>query len=167
MTDYISTIPTNAADGGDAILQNIIHERLGKTGYAPVVAAVTGLLARVAFADRRFDPSEHRRIRQELQALGELTEEDVDVICDVLSTHIESIGVGPTAGYSEVLCRSVDAATRTTMLKLLVELAEADGHLFKFEVGVVLRVAEELKIDKAVADKMLGQAEKRLAEPPS
>jgi len=165
MTEYVSTIPTNASDGGDAILRNVIQERLGKSGYAPVVAAVTGLLARVAYADRRFDPSENDHIRRELRAMSDLGTEDVNVICDVLASHIDQIGMGPTSGFAQVLTQLLDEDTRVTMLSLLIEVAMADGHLFQLEVGMITRVANELMIDKVRAELLIDEAQKRMPDP--
>lgn len=166
MAKYDSTIPAHASDGGDALLREVIRERLGGAGIVPVVTAVTGLLGRVAFADRRFESAERERIRRELLALAEFGDEDVDVICDVLSTHIDSIGIGPTAGFCDVLCQFLDEQVRTTMLAMLIELAVADGHIFGTEVGLLERVAGELQLDAALASGMIDQARKSLPPAP-
>lgn len=166
MGKFDSTIPGHMLDGGDALLQGVIAERLGDSELVPVVTAVAVLLGRVAYADRQFAAPERERIRAELRSLAAFSGEDAEVVLDVLSTHIEEIGAGPTAAHCLVLRERLDRGTRMTMLRLLVDLAIVDGHLFKLETGLLERISAELELDPAESDALIERARDSVHPPP-
>src|SRR5689334_2933586 len=91
-----------------------------------IVVAMAGLLAAVAYADRRYADEEDRRVRAELGRLHGMSPEGVDAICDVLARHALELSTVGVPAFCRSLVELGDRELRLEVLSMLVELAAAD-----------------------------------------
>jgi uncharacterized tellurite resistance protein B-like protein len=111
---------------------------------ATIVAAIAGLLATVAYADRRYDPIEEQRIREELGRVEGLTAAGVDAICEVLREHVVDISTIEAPVYARELLLLADRELRLQVLDALVDLAAADDQITVAETNVLRLTATAL-----------------------
>jgi uncharacterized tellurite resistance protein B-like protein len=106
--------------------------------------AIAGLLASVAYADRKYTPEEQAHVRAALSRVQGLDAAAVETICETLQKHIVRIGVGNTHAYTRDLRELVDVEARREVLDVLVDLAAADGELVLAETDLLRRTASAL-----------------------
>jgi uncharacterized tellurite resistance protein B-like protein len=92
-----------------------------------IVVAIAGLLAAIAYADRRYSLEEDRRVREELGRLHGMTAAGVDAICTVLAEHARELSTVGVPAFCRSLVELGDRELRVEVLGMLVELAAADG----------------------------------------
>ena len=145
---------------GDALLSELVAKRMaGADSQAvAVVTAMTGLLARVAYADADYSSAERTRVHEELSMVLGLTQEDIDVVCSTLETHIGEIGRGPTQAFTRVLRERFDRHMRADTVRVLVELAAVDQVIDEQELVIIRRVAEELELQGQLVDALVARA---------
>jgi uncharacterized tellurite resistance protein B-like protein len=109
-----------------------------------LVAALTGLLACVAYADRHYSEAEQAHVRRSLSAVHGLPPAGVEAICNVLRDHIVTIAVSNMHVHTRVLRELGDLELRREVLDVLVELAAADGELALAETDLLRRTASSM-----------------------
>ncbi len=105
-----------------------------------IVVAVAGLLAAIAYADRRYSPEEDLRVREELARLHGMTPAGVEAICTVLGEHARELSTVGVPAFCRSLVEIGDRELRFEVLGMLVELAAADGQIDTAESNL-LRLA--------------------------
>jgi uncharacterized tellurite resistance protein B-like protein len=109
-----------------------------------IVAAITGLLGAIAYADRQYAPIEEVRIRDQLGRVKGLTSTGVDAICSVLREHIVEISTVEAPIYARELLELADQDLRLEVLDALVDLAAADNQITVSETNVLRLTATAL-----------------------
>jgi uncharacterized tellurite resistance protein B-like protein len=111
------------------------------------VAAVAGLLVRVAFEDEDFSADEETRIRKELRRIASLGDAGIEAIVRVMRQHTAAIATVEAADYARWLGEKKDRPFRLAVLELLVEVAAAHEGISAVELDGVGRIALDLKLD--------------------
>lgn len=109
-----------------------------------IVSALTGLLACVAYADRKYDPAEQAHCRQALQCIHGLSEAGVEAICETLRDHIAELAHANMQVHTRQLRELCEVPLRREVLDMLVDLAAADGELALSETDLLRRTAAAL-----------------------
>lgn len=109
-----------------------------------VVAAVAGLLAAVAYADRDYSPREEERVQRELGRMHGMTQRGVDAICAVLRARVIEMSTLQTPRYCRILLELADLQLRREVLDTLVEIAAVDGAIDTVEVNTLRLLATAL-----------------------
>lgn len=102
-----------------------------------VVAAIAGLLAAVAYADRNYGPAEEERVQQELGRVHGMSPAGVEAICGVLRARVLEMSTLQIPGHCRTLMELADQELRTDVLQTLVALAAADGTIETAEVNAL------------------------------
>lgn len=135
---------TVSATGTD-LLQKVVSELPGiDEDAASTVVAVAGLLATIAYADRKYGPDEQAYTRGALLRLEGLTESGVDAICRVLLDHGSTIAAQNPQAFTRELRETTDVELRREVLDVLVDLAAVDGELSLAETDQLRRTASAL-----------------------
>jgi uncharacterized tellurite resistance protein B-like protein len=109
-----------------------------------LIVAMAGLLACVAYADRRYTPEEQSYLREALGRVNGLTATGVDAICGVVAEHGVKIAVVNPQAYTRELRERLDIELRREMLDVLVDLAAADDELSLAETDLLRRTTSAL-----------------------
>jgi uncharacterized tellurite resistance protein B-like protein len=104
-----------------------------------VAVAVTGLLACVAYADRKYDVAEQAHAQAALQRIAGLTPAGVAAICQTLRDHIAELAHGNMQIHTRQLRDLTEVELRREVLDVLVDLAAADGELALAETDLLRR----------------------------
>jgi len=124
-----------------------------------LVAALAGLLACVAYADREYEPSEQAHIREELGHVHGLNAAGVDAICALLDAEIVELASGNTQNYTRDLRELAALGTRREILEVLVDLAAADGAVTTEETNLLRRATTAMGLEDG--DYLAAQARHR------
>ena len=134
-----------APEGETGLLEAVRGNMPGKDGESVrIVAALTGLLGSIAYADRDYAAVEEERIRVELARVEGLTAAGVQAILKVLREHIVSISTVEAPIYARELLDLVDRDFRFQVLEALVDLAAADDEITVQETNVLRLTATAL-----------------------
>ena len=106
-----------------------------------LTTAVAGLLACVAYADRKYGDEEQAHVRAALDRIDGLDAAAVETICATLREHIAKIALGNTQTYTRDVRELVDPEVRRELLDVLVDLAAVDGELVLAETDLLRRTA--------------------------
>lgn len=141
----------------DAALETLVKDQMAgaKPESVAVVTAISGLLARVAYADRSYDGSEQDRVREELSMVLGFSDDQIDVVCNALRSNIQALGSGPTRHFTSVLRHQFDAHMCADTVKALLELAIADRALKDSELSLIRRIGHELGVDGALVERLI------------
>jgi uncharacterized tellurite resistance protein B-like protein len=127
-------------------LTEIIESYVGVNEPATVriVTAIAGLLACVAYADRKYTDSEHDHIRRELARIRALSVDAVEAISAILKENISDLTVTSAQGYMRDLLDLTDHETRLQVLDTLMNLAAIDDVVSTEETNFMRRAANGL-----------------------
>jgi uncharacterized tellurite resistance protein B-like protein len=114
-----------------------------------LVAAITGLLGQVAYADRPYLPAEEDRIRSELSKVSGLKDGGPDAICLTLRTSIATVAEIEAHEYAKLLRELADRDLLLHLLDLLLDVAAADDHVSVVEVNLIRRLTDVLGLTQA------------------
>ena len=114
-----------------------------------LVAAITGLLGQVAYADRPYLPAEEQRIKGELSKVSGLKEGGADAICRTLRTSIATVAEIEAHEYAKILRELADRDLLLHLLDLLLDVAAADDHVSVVEVNLIRRLTDVLGLTQA------------------
>ncbi len=136
---------------GEAELLRVVREQLRDADdeSVRVVAAIAGLLALVAYADRDWSDDEERSVRAELARVHGMTRAGVDAICDVLQRHVLELATVQAPRLTRELRELADDELRRDVLEVLVDVAAADGVITHAEVNVLRQLTTSLGLDQA------------------
>lgn len=153
------------ASGLDAEWVGVLRGRMGGADEVSirVLAAMTSLLAHVAYADGRYTGEEQARVRAELSQVVGFGEEDLDVICSLLGAHIDRLSGLPAEPATAVLLEHFDPHMRADAVKVLIELAASDRQFDVGEVGRIRSVAEQLGVPDNLVEALLQRAKELFA----
>ena len=141
----------------DAALETLVKDQMAGAKPEAIgdVTAITGMLARVAYADRSYDGSEQDRVREELSMVLGFSEDQIDVVCNALRSNIQALGSGPTRHFTSVLRDQFDAHMCADTVKALLELAIADRALKDSELSLIRRIGHELGVDGELVERLI------------
>jgi uncharacterized tellurite resistance protein B-like protein len=116
---------------------------------ARVVAALGGLLAAVAYADREYSSDEEAVVRKLLERVSGMTPAGIEAICDAMRRHVvEASTVGVTR-FTRELRELGDAELRLEVLDALVDLAAADGRVTMSETNLLRQITTSLGLSQS------------------
>jgi len=127
-----------------------------------VVAAIAGLLAAVAYADREFSPLERQRAREALQRVNGMTPEGVEAVCQVIQCHVLEIATTEVPHNCRTLREIADRELRREVLSLLLQLAAADERITAAETNVLRQITTSLGLTQADYNEMQAAYRDRL-----
>lgn len=127
-----------------------------------VVAAIAGLLAAVAYADREFSPLERQRAREALQQVNGMTPEGVEAICQVIQRHVLEIATTEVPHNCRTLREIADRELRRQVLSLLLQLAAADDRITAAETNVLRQITTSLGLTQTDYNEMQAAYRDRL-----
>jgi len=111
---------------------------------AALIGAVAGLLATVAYADRKYDPAEKAVIADLLSRIGDFSHAAVDAVLELFDSHIAALAHESLQTYTRVLYETMTREARLSMLDVLLDLAAADDEVSMSETNLLRRIAREL-----------------------
>lgn len=131
---------------GSAELEALVREHMPYDDdiTRAMVAAVAGLLACVAYADRAFSEDEQKRVHTVLGRVAGLSPQGVTAIAALLARQGALIAVGNMHAYTRHLREHAELALRREVLDALLELAAADGTISLTESDLLRRTASAL-----------------------
>jgi uncharacterized tellurite resistance protein B-like protein len=109
-----------------------------------IIAALAGLLACVAYADRDYTGREREQLRRVLSRVHGLSPAGVETIGALLDENISGLTTTSFQGYVRDLKELTDPETRLEMLDALMELAAADDAVSTAETNLLRRTASGL-----------------------
>lgn len=124
-----------------------------------VVAAIAGLLAAVAYADRTYTDEEDAHVRAALERVHGLPSAGVDAISQTLRRHAPTLSAVELPRFARDLREFGDNELRLEVLSALVGLAAADGELGTAEVNLLRHITSTLGLSQS--DYNHAQAEHR------
>lgn len=113
-----------------------------------IVTAIAGLLASVAYADRQVTEEEEELLKTELARIQGLAPSGVQAIYSVLTAHILQISTLERPRYTRALKEHADRELRRQVLKVLVDLAAADGTISLTEVTMLRSITTALGLSQ-------------------
>jgi uncharacterized tellurite resistance protein B-like protein len=123
---------------------------------AAIVAAVAGLLAFVAHADRAYEMGERAAVEQAIARIEGLSAAAAQAISGLLAARIADLATEPLQTYTRVLGDLTTRTARIELLDVLMDVAAADDILSMDETHGLRRVAKLLGLSEA--DYMAAQA---------
>lgn len=119
------------------------------------VTAVTGLLARVAFSDRKFQPQERELVTRQLTTLNGMSEADRKVITAALTINVDTVTEAAGKRYAAMLHELGDKDLCLQVLRMLVDVADADGAVADGELWNLRGIANDMGLTAADFDRTL------------
>jgi uncharacterized tellurite resistance protein B-like protein len=123
------------------------------------VAAISGLLACVAFSDRTLHDAERAHLREVLGSVHGIRAGGGEAICELLERHLTQFTVVNPHAYTRSLRELTDRETRLEVLEVLLEVGAADGELSFDETQMLRRLTGALGLEQA--DYNIAQAHHR------
>jgi uncharacterized tellurite resistance protein B-like protein len=128
-----------------------------------VVAALGGLLAAVAYADRDYSSDEESVVKKLLARVHGMTAAGIDAICDAMRRHVvEASTVGVTR-FTRELRELGDAELRREVLDALVDLAAADGRVTMNETNLLRQITTSLGLSQSDYNESQARHKERLS----
>ncbi len=135
--------------GGSALEAAVARELPGADQETvAVVAAMTGLLGIVAYADRNYSAEEEAGVRQELSRVHGMTAAGIDAICNTLRQHIVEISAVQLPRYARTLRELGDEELRREVLGALIDLAAADSSISLAETNLLRQITKALGLSQ-------------------
>jgi uncharacterized tellurite resistance protein B-like protein len=113
-----------------------------------IVAAISGLLACVAYSDREFHETERAHLRDVLGRVHGMREGGAEAICGLLEQHLTQLTVINPHAYTRSLRELTDREMRLEVLDVLVDIGAADGELSFQETQTLRRLTSALGLDQ-------------------
>ena len=113
-----------------------------------VIAALGGLLAAVAYADRDYSSDEEALVRQVLGRVEGMTAAGVDAICDALRRHVVEASTVGIPRFTRELHELGDPELKREVLDALVDLAAADGQITVSETNLLRQITTSLGLSQ-------------------
>lgn len=116
---------------------------------ARVVAALGGLLAAVAYADRDYSSDEEAVVRKLLARVHGMTAPGIDAVCDALRRHVIEASTVGIPRFTRELRELGDPELRREVLEALVDLAAADGRITMNETNLLRQITTSLGLSQS------------------
>jgi len=110
------------------------------------IAVVVVLLGKVATADGRFTETEEATLRELLSHIDRLSPHDIEAVTSALQGKLPAFSEEELSLCYRELKALCDARERAEVLRLLTEVAAADGTLTATEHAELQHIAEELGV---------------------
>ncbi len=134
-TDLLSTIRTHLPAADDETVR--------------VVAALSGLLAAVAYADRDYSDAEEAEVRAALGRVHGMTSAGVDAVSAALRRTLVAHVAVEVPRCTRTLRELGDTELRREVLDALVDLAAADGRITTPETNLLRQVTTALGLSQS------------------
>jgi uncharacterized tellurite resistance protein B-like protein len=118
------------------------------------IAVVVVLLGKVATADGRFTETEDQTLRDLLSHIDRLSPNDIDAVTRALQGKLPAFSEEELSLCYRELKALCDGRERAEVLRLLTEVAAADGTLTPAEHAELQHVAEELGVPESDLEAM-------------
>lgn len=134
----------------DKILENAISEALGDAdpGTVQVITAVTGLLAAVAYSDRKITDDEASHLKNELGRINGLSKSNIEVVAQTLHQHALPLSASFVQRFTRTLREELDEEMRAEVLDALLGMAAADGEITYDEVARLRNITTGLGLSQ-------------------
>jgi uncharacterized tellurite resistance protein B-like protein len=119
------------------------------------VTAIAGLLARVAFSDRKFQQQERELVTRQLSTLNGMSDADRKVITAALTINVDTVTEAAAKRYGGVLRDLADKDLCLQVLRMLVDVAGADGAMADGELWNLRGIANDMGLTVADFDRTL------------
>lgn len=151
----------------DKMLEAAIARALADadTTTVKVITAVTGLLAAVAYSDRRISQEESAHLRAELERINGLEKSSLSAICEVLTTHALRFSSSFIQRFTRTLREELDEETRTEVLDALLGMAAADGVISFDEVTTLRNITAGLGLSQGHYNQLQAKHRNKLVFP--
>lgn len=114
-----------------------------------VVAALGGLLAAVAYADRDYSNDEEAMVRSVIGRVNGMTPTGVEAVCDAIRRHVVEASTVGIPRFTRELRELCDRELRREVLDALVDLAAADGRLSVAETNLLRQITTSLGLSQS------------------
>lgn len=111
---------------------------------AALIGALAGLLATVAYADRKYTGAEREQISDALSRVHALEPGALGAVEELLSERLAELAHEPLQTYTRVLYEGMERSGRLEVLEVLMDLAAADEVLSMDETNLLRRIARAL-----------------------
>ncbi|HTQ06694.1 MAG TPA: TerB family tellurite resistance protein [Polyangiaceae bacterium] len=128
-----------------------------------VVAALAGLLAAVAYADRDYSNAEEALVREVLGRVNGMTRAGIDAVCGAMRRHVVEASTVQIPHFAREIRELGDAELRREVLDALVDLAAADGDIATSETNLLRQIATSLGLTQADYNDSQARYRERLA----
>ncbi len=137
---------TAKAESLDAVVESELSGADVET--VRIVTAIAGLLASVAYADRRVTAEEEQVLERELSRIQGLDAKGVRAIHAALTKDLVSISTIERPRYTRALVELADRDLRRQVLEVLIDLAAADGSISLVEVTMLRTLTTSLALSQ-------------------
>ena len=114
-----------------------------------VVAALGGLLAAVAYADRDYSEHEEAVVRKLLARVHGMTAPGIEAICEAMRRHVVEASTVGVPRFTRELRELGDTELRREVLEALVDLAAADGRITMNETNLLRQITTSLGLSQS------------------
>ena len=108
------------------------------------VVGVAGLLARVAFSDRKFQRQERELVTRQLATLTGMSDTDRKVVLGALTINVDTVDESAAKRYAMGLRDLGDKDLCLQVMRMLVDVAGADGSVAEGELWSLRAIANDL-----------------------
>lgn len=130
-----------------------------------IVAAVAGLLAAVAYADKVFAPEEVEHVRESISRIHGMSPQATNTVCGLLSRHMPELAALHTHAFSRDLKTLTEPHVRREILDVLLDLAAADGEISLPEVNLLRQLTTSLGLTQDDYNESQARHRDKLAKP--
>jgi uncharacterized tellurite resistance protein B-like protein len=115
--------------------QQMLHDEISKKmpgadkTTVEIIAAVAGLLASIAYADRTITDAESAHLKTELRRINGIAEAGIEAISQVLHDHALRLSTAFVQRFTRVLRDELPEEQRAEILDALLGMAAADGEI--------------------------------------
>jgi uncharacterized tellurite resistance protein B-like protein len=141
--------PELPTDSQEVLLRVREHLPNADAETVRVVAALGGLLAAVAYADRNYSNEEERLVRHLLGRVEGMNEAGIDAICGAMRRHVVELSTVGIPHYTRELRELADTELRLQVLEALVDLAAADGEVSTAETNLIRQITTALGLSQS------------------
>jgi uncharacterized tellurite resistance protein B-like protein len=141
--------PETCASASDE-LKLLLHKTMPEASEqdATIVASLAGLLAYVAYADRKYEPAEHDAITQALARVHDLPAHAGEAVVQLLVERMAELAHESLPTYTRVLYELTSRGARLELFEVLMDVAVADHVLTMEETNALRRIANLLGLSE-------------------
>lgn len=134
----------------EQILEAKVRDALGTSDEVTVkvVAAIAGLLAAVAYADRKITSEEAKQLRVQLARIHGFPSEHVEAVAQVLSEQALHLSATFVPRFTRTLRTELPEEDRWEVLDALLEMAAVDGAITHDEVASLRNMSTALGLSQ-------------------
>lgn len=125
---------------------------------AHLLESLAFVLTRVADADHCINDCETLQMEEILMRLAKLPPAQAVLAVEIAKQRTRFVGYGGSYSVSRSLRQQTDPEQRLDLLRSLVEVAMADGHMCELEAEAIGRIAIELGFSRDIAEELIAEA---------